>query len=139
MHKAIDREPAHRYATAGELAADLQRFLDDEPIQARRQTSGSAAARARRNPGIAVLGAALTAVLVLVAVGSLDLRRPVGRVPAPAARPPSSGPPGAGRAAPKARGPQAPAERRRRPPRPPHQAIMPWPNAEENFARLAGR
>ncbi len=38
VHKAIDREPAHRYATAGEMAADLQRFLDDEPIQARRQT-----------------------------------------------------------------------------------------------------
>ena len=35
VHKAIDRDPAHRYATAGELAADLQRFLDDEPIQAR--------------------------------------------------------------------------------------------------------
>src|SRR5262245_14471278 len=26
--KAIDREPAHRYPTAGELAEDLQRFLD---------------------------------------------------------------------------------------------------------------
>ena len=35
VHKAIDRDPAHRYATAGEMAADLQRFLDDEPIQAR--------------------------------------------------------------------------------------------------------
>src|SRR5262249_34908589 len=31
IHKAIEREPAQRYATAGELAADLQRFLDDEP------------------------------------------------------------------------------------------------------------
>ena len=36
VHKAIDREPARRYPTAGELAADLQRFLDDEPIRARR-------------------------------------------------------------------------------------------------------
>jgi eukaryotic-like serine/threonine-protein kinase len=36
VHKAIDREPARRYATAGELAADLQHFIDDEPIQARR-------------------------------------------------------------------------------------------------------
>ncbi len=38
VHKAIEREPAHRYPTAGELMSDLQRFLDDEPIQARRQT-----------------------------------------------------------------------------------------------------
>src|SRR5262249_4063737 len=36
VHKAIDRDPARRYQTASELAADLQRFLDNEPIQARR-------------------------------------------------------------------------------------------------------
>ena len=39
VHKAIERELSHRYASAGELAADLQRFLDDEPIQARRTTT----------------------------------------------------------------------------------------------------
>jgi serine/threonine protein kinase/tetratricopeptide (TPR) repeat protein len=72
VHKAIDRDPAHRYATAGELAADLQRFLDDEPIQARRQTQQERYRRwARRNPGIAALGAVLTAVLVVVTVASL--------------------------------------------------------------------
>ncbi len=38
VHKAIERDPAHRYRTAGELMSDLQRFLDDEPIQARRHT-----------------------------------------------------------------------------------------------------
>src|SRR5439155_14911704 len=38
VHKAIERDLAHRYTTAGELAADLKRFLDDRPIQARRQT-----------------------------------------------------------------------------------------------------
>ncbi len=32
--KAIDREPTHRYQTAGELAEDLRRFLEDRPIQA---------------------------------------------------------------------------------------------------------
>ena len=36
VHKAIEREPSHRYATAAELEADLQRFLNDEPIRARR-------------------------------------------------------------------------------------------------------
>ena len=36
VHKAMSREPADRYPSAGELAADLRRFLDDRPILARR-------------------------------------------------------------------------------------------------------
>ena len=36
VEKAIDRDPARRYASAAELAADLERFLADESIQARR-------------------------------------------------------------------------------------------------------
>jgi WD40 repeat protein/serine/threonine protein kinase len=72
VHKAIERDPAHRYPTAGALAADLQRFLDDEPIQARRQTQLERYVRwARHHPGIAVLGGVLTAVLVLATVASL--------------------------------------------------------------------
>jgi serine/threonine protein kinase/WD40 repeat protein len=34
--KAMAKNPAERYATARELADDLQRFLDDQPIRARR-------------------------------------------------------------------------------------------------------
>ena len=34
--KAIDRDPARRYASAAELGADLERFLADESIAARR-------------------------------------------------------------------------------------------------------
>jgi hypothetical protein len=72
VHKAIERDLGHRYPTAGEFEADLQRFLDDEPIQARRQTQLERYLRwARRNPGIAVLGALLTAVLVAATVASL--------------------------------------------------------------------
>ena len=72
VQKAIDREPAHRYATAGAMAADPQRSLDDEPIQARRQTPLELYRRwARHNPGIAILGAALTAVLVIATAASL--------------------------------------------------------------------
>jgi serine/threonine protein kinase/Flp pilus assembly protein TadD len=72
VHKATQRDPAHRYATAGELAADLQRFLDDEAIEARRQTQAERFLRwARRHPGIAVLAGVLTAVLVLATVASL--------------------------------------------------------------------
>ena len=36
--KAIEKNPADRYATAQELADDLRRFLDNKPIAARRPT-----------------------------------------------------------------------------------------------------
>jgi eukaryotic-like serine/threonine-protein kinase len=36
VHKAIERDPSHRYATAQQMADDLQRFSDDRPIRARR-------------------------------------------------------------------------------------------------------
>jgi WD40 repeat protein/serine/threonine protein kinase len=72
VHKASDRDPAHRYASAADLAADLQRFIDDEPIQARRVSAAERYFRwARRNPLIASLGGVLTGVLVLATVGSL--------------------------------------------------------------------
>jgi serine/threonine protein kinase/WD40 repeat protein len=72
VHKAADRDPARRYQTAGDLAADLRRFLADEPIRARRISQLERYLRwARRNPGIAVLGGVLTAVLVVGLVASL--------------------------------------------------------------------
>ncbi|MGO9915647.1 MAG: protein kinase domain-containing protein [Isosphaeraceae bacterium] len=76
VQKSIDREPSQRYATAEELAADLERFLDDEPILARRQSQLERYARwARHNPGIAVLGAALTALFVTVTIASVMVAR----------------------------------------------------------------
>ena len=70
--KAIDKDAKRRYPTADELAEDLRRFRDDEPILARRATALEQTARwARRNPGVAVLGGVLTAVLVLATVASL--------------------------------------------------------------------
>ncbi len=72
VHKAADRDPERRYQTAGELAADLRRFLADEPIRARRVSQVERYVRwAKRNPGVAMLGGALTAVLVLGLVASL--------------------------------------------------------------------
>ncbi len=66
VHKAIERDPAHRYATAGELTADLQRFLDDEPIQARRLSQTERLVRwSRRHKAVAGLLAILASVLVI--------------------------------------------------------------------------
>src|SRR5262245_7620714 len=82
--KAIDREPSHRYQTAGELAEDLQRFLDDRPIRARRAALGERAWRwCRRNPSLAGLTAVAAALLVVVAtvssVGYIQTSAALGR------------------------------------------------------------
>ena len=67
--KAIARDPAHRYQTAGEMAEDLQRFLEDRPIRARRVSAVERLWRwCRRNKTVASLSAAALALLVLVAV-----------------------------------------------------------------------
>lgn len=68
--KAIARTPAHRYRSAGELAADLERFLDDQPIRARRVGPVERACRwSRRNPVTAgLLG---TVAVLLIAVASV--------------------------------------------------------------------
>jgi len=39
VHKALAKEPERRYQTVGELAADLERFLRREPIEAKRDSS----------------------------------------------------------------------------------------------------
>jgi tetratricopeptide (TPR) repeat protein len=67
--KAIAFEPAHRYATAAALAEDLNRYLDDMPIRARRATAIERVWRwSRRNRTIAALTAIATGSLVLAAV-----------------------------------------------------------------------
>jgi len=72
VHKAMDRERGRRYQAAEELAADLQRFIDDEPIKARRLGLGERAWRwCRRNPVVAGLTAALVLIMAAVTVGSL--------------------------------------------------------------------
>ncbi len=70
VHKAIEHDPAQRYASAAELAADLERFIDDEPIQARRVGIGERAWRwCKRNRAIASLALSVQiALLVVVAV-----------------------------------------------------------------------
>ncbi|MBS0207283.1 MAG: serine/threonine protein kinase [Planctomycetes bacterium] len=53
--KCLAKSPAERYATAGELAADLRRFLDERPIMARRPTLIDTARKwLRRHPSVAI-------------------------------------------------------------------------------------
>lgn len=67
--KATAKAPPERYATAHELADDLNRYLRDEPIQARRPTLTQRARKwLRRHPSVPIAGAVL---LVLLAAGSL--------------------------------------------------------------------
>jgi serine/threonine-protein kinase len=72
VHKAIEHDPAHRYASAQELADDLQRFLADEPIRARRISLRERWWRwCRRNPVVAGLSTGLAVALALLTVASL--------------------------------------------------------------------
>jgi WD40 repeat protein/serine/threonine protein kinase len=69
--KAIARDPAQRYASPAELAEDLQRFVEDRPIRARRASLVERTWRwSRRNKAVAGLIAAVAGLLIIVAVGS---------------------------------------------------------------------
>ena len=64
--KAMAKELARRYETAGELSDDLRRFINDEPILARPESIRERVVRrVRRNLVVAVLA---TTVLVLSAI-----------------------------------------------------------------------
>src|SRR5262249_35805302 len=64
--KATAKAPEERYSTAAELAADLRRFLADEPVLARRPTLAQRARRgARGSRPLAIALAAAAAILLL--------------------------------------------------------------------------
>jgi serine/threonine protein kinase/WD40 repeat protein len=63
--KCLAKSPDKRYSTAGELAADLRRWLDGKPVLARPVGRVERAVRwARRNPVVAILSATLLVALV---------------------------------------------------------------------------
>src|SRR5207248_8494248 len=71
VHKAMAREPERRYPTADELADDLQRFLNDEPIKARQAGTVERLRRwRRRNPALAFALLCLTITLLVGATVS---------------------------------------------------------------------
>jgi serine/threonine protein kinase/Tfp pilus assembly protein PilF len=63
--KAMSKDPVSRYESAQELADDLNRFLDDKPIRARRPTVLEHAAKLARRHRAVVSTAAIVAVLTL--------------------------------------------------------------------------
>jgi len=67
VHKAMDKNPARRYASAERLSADLGRWLDHRPIEARPRTWGYRAERfVTRNRW----GVALALALLLTLAGA---------------------------------------------------------------------
>jgi serine/threonine protein kinase len=71
--KAMAREPSARYTSAAELAGDLQRFLDDRPVRARRTRPWERLAKwVKRRPMVATL-LALLAVSLGVLLGTMWL------------------------------------------------------------------
>jgi len=71
IHKSVERDPAARYQTAADLAADLKHFIADEPIKARRTSSMERLWRwSRHNRGLAASLAAILFLLIVVAVGT---------------------------------------------------------------------
>jgi serine/threonine protein kinase/Tfp pilus assembly protein PilF len=72
--KALEKNPAERYATAQELADDLECFLRDEPIRARRPTLVQRARKwARRHQAAVAAGLAFLVLAVVVLAGSTAL------------------------------------------------------------------
>lgn len=69
--KCLSKEPQQRYATAQDLADELQRFLNDEPIQARPISLVARLARwCSRNRAIASLAAVVIVCLIALPIGA---------------------------------------------------------------------
>ena len=100
--KALEQNPAERYATAQELADDLRRFLEDKPILAKRPTLPQRARkwgqRHRHLVGAAALFLALAVVGLAVSAFLLWRKRnkPAKRWPWPAPITPRPKPSGNG-------------------------------------------
>jgi serine/threonine-protein kinase len=72
--KCLEKEASKRYASAGELAEDLQCFVDHKPIKARPSPWWEHALKwARRRPAVAALLASLAVTIVVAFLGMLLL------------------------------------------------------------------
>ncbi len=88
--KAMDKDPARRYSTAAELAEDLRRLLEAEPIAARSMAAWRRVLRRNRHLRLALAVAAAALLLAAVAVvarlqlhkeraAAVDVMRTLGR------------------------------------------------------------
>ncbi len=69
--KATSKEPQSRYSSAAEMADDLRRFVDDQPIKARRAPVIERMWRwSRRNKRLAAALAGIATLLVLMVIGA---------------------------------------------------------------------
>jgi hypothetical protein len=73
--KAMEKNPADRYATSQELADDLERFLRDEPIRAKRPTLVQRARKWTRRHKSATRALVAVAAICLLAVGAFWFER----------------------------------------------------------------
>src|SRR5262249_12578846 len=72
--KALEKNPADRYATAQELADDLERYLKDEPIRAKRPSPWQRVRKwARRHRPVVTSAVVAFAVVVIMAIGALAI------------------------------------------------------------------
>lgn len=68
--KALQRDPARRYATASALSDDLRRWLDGQPISARADSTGYRMRRFVRRHRFVVAASLLVAVSLVAGLGS---------------------------------------------------------------------
>src|SRR5439155_23332733 len=69
--KTLEKDRNRRYETANDLARDIQRYLNDEPVQACPPSASYRLRKfARRNKGPVAASLALAALLVLGTVGT---------------------------------------------------------------------
>ena len=84
LRKSLEKDPDRRYQSAAELAADITRHLNDEPIVARRATTAYQLRKfARRNKalviGVMIAFAAVSAGAVAATIGMVRAERQAAR------------------------------------------------------------